>query len=944
MSPARQSLPRRPRFGWPVFIWSAIAIVVVLLVLLGMISSIIVDGLWFASLGYRSVFFTVIGAKLALFFAVFITTTLIVWLNGVIAARAARAPAYLRPANSPWAELESDRLPAVIERFVRRLPWTRLAAVIAAVVGLLVALGWVDNWSLVLAFLDQSPYGKADPVFGNDVGFYLFSLPLLDAVKGWLLVVLFFSAVLSGVIYWVSGEIVLEPQRRYVSGVAVAHASVLLAAFFVVEAWGFFLERYMLLYGDNGVVVGAAYADVHVTLPILDFLVALSLIAAAASVLNLTWRTWRVPLASLGLVFGIAYLISPLLSGLAERFYVKPNELELEAPYLRANIGSTREAYALGRVVVKPFTADQTLTAQSLAENKATVDNIRLWDWQPLLASYAQLQEIRTYYKFHDADIDRYPLGEGGSDQQVMLSARELESSQLPANAQTWVNLHLLFTHGNGVVMSPVTKTTPEGLPLLYLQDIPPVSTGGPPVSEPRIYFGEADAPYAIVKGTTPEFDYPKGSDNVYRSYDGKDGIALGGLARRLLFAWNLGDLNILLSQYISGESRILIRRNIATRVRSLAPFLSLDHDPYIVVSGGRLFWIQDAYTASSWFPYAKPLDDGSADYVRNSVKVVIDAYNGTTDFYVADPTDPLIRTWRRIFPKLFKPMADMPADLKRHVRYPEDLFLLQAQIYRAYHMTAPEVFYNREDLWEFPRQPTDLDDDGDTDTKMSPYYINMRLPGETRTEFVLMLPMVPASRENMIAWLAARCDQPDYGRLIVYEFPKEKLIYGPYQIEALINQNTEVSQQITLWNQSGSRVLRGNLLVVPIENSLLYVTPLYLRAQSGQLPELKRVIAIYGDRVVMRETLGDALGALFGTPSGTPAPAPAPTEAAAVAQRTLGPVSDRAKAALAHYDKAIADLKAGDWAGFGSELDQLRPLLQQLGQPAPQTRRETLH
>ena len=544
-----------------------------------------------------------------------------------------------------------------------------------------------------------------------------------------------------------------------------------------------------------------------------------------------------------------------------------------------------------------------------------------------MLDTYAQLQEIRTYYKFHDVDIDRYALG--GADQQVMLSARELDPALLPPNAQTWVNLHVLFTHGNGIVMSPVTRTTPEGLPIFYLQDIPPVATGGPTVSEPRIYFGEGDTPYVIVKGSTPEFDYPRGNNNVYRAYDGADGVPIGGIARRALFAWYFGDINILLSEYITGESRVVFRRNIQERVSAIAPFLRLDKDPYIVISGGRLFWIQDAYTTSSWFPYAEPIEGDTANYIRNSVKIVVDAYNGSVNFYVTDPTDPIIGTYRRIFPALFKPFATMPADLQKHIRYPEDLFLIQAQLYRAYHMGAPEVFYNREDLWQFPRQPNGTDDT--TDSKMAPYYINMRLPGETRTEFALMLPMVPSQRENMIAWLAARCDPPDYGKLIVYEFPKDKLVYGPFQIEALINQNTEVSQQITLWNQSGSRVIRGNLLVVPIENSILYVTPLYLRAQSGQLPELKRVIAIYGNRVVMEETLAGALGALFKAPPASAAPAPA---AASAANLSTGPLSDRASEALAHYDRAFAKLKAGDWSGFGAEMNALRPLLEQMNQP----------
>jgi hypothetical protein len=513
-----------------------------------------------------------------------------------------------------------------------------------------------------------------------------------------------------------------------------------------------------------------------------------------------------------------------------------------------------------------------------------------------------------------------------------MLSARELEPTLLPANAQTWVNLHLLFTHGNGVVMSPVTRKSSEGLPLFYLQDIPPLATGGPAISEPRLYFGQAEERYAIVKGSTPEFDYPKGKDNVYAAYDGADGVAIGDVARRGLFSWYYGDPNILLTEYITSESRILLHRNIQDRVRTIAPVLRLDHDPYIVVSGGRLFWMQDTYTTSEWFPYAQPQSSGGLNYIRNSVKVVIDAYNGSVDFYVSDPDDPLIKTYQRIFPGLFKPLSAMPADLQQHIRYPEDLFLVQAQLYRTYHMDRAEVFYNREDLWQFPRQPADSDSLGGRDAqRMAPYYMIMRLPGEARAEFVLMLPMVPSQRENMIAWLAARCDPPDYGKVVVYEFPKDKQVFGPFQIEARIQQNTDISQQISLWNQMGSRVIRGHLLVVPIENSILYVSPLYLRAATGQLPELKRVIAAYGDRVVMEETLGAALAALF---KDTVPPARPAEAGAATSTGPAGPPDARAREALIHYDRAVERLKAGDWSGFGTELDALRPLLETLGRP----------
>jgi uncharacterized membrane protein (UPF0182 family) len=908
----------------------AIALVVACLIALGMASDFLVDWTWYSSVGFLSVFWTIIGAKTVLFVAVFVATTTVISVNGVFASRAARARAYLLPANSPWESLSSKDLPAVIERFVRRLPWRSLVAVFSIAVATLVALSWTASWNLALNFIHQAPYGRSDPLYGNDFSFYLFSLPAFVAIKGWLLLVLVLSAVLATFIYWACGEITLNARRRFVSVTAAAHGSILLGVLFLIEAWSFDLDRYLLLYGDNGVVVGASYTDIHVVLPVLTTFIGLSCAAAIASFANVRMRSAKIALVSAVVVFGISWAILPIGTALFQRIYVKPNELKLESPFIARNIAQTREAYNLRNIIVKPFTADLSLNAKSLQDNRATIDNIRLWDWQPLLDTYAQLQEIRTYYKFHDADIDRYMLG--GSYQQVMLSARELESTLLPTNAQTWVNLHVLFTHGNGVVMSPVTRTSVEGLPIFYLQDIPPVASGGPAVSEPRIYFGEGDAPYVIVKASTPEFDYPRGNNNVYHAYDGADGVPIGGLARRTLFSWYFSDPNILLSQYVTAESRIVFRRNIRERVAAIAPFLRLDKDPYIVVGGGRLYWIQDAYTTSSWFPNAQPIDREATNYIRNSVKVIIDAYDGGVNLYMSDPTDAVVKTYQNIFPSLFKPFSAMPTDLQKHTRYPEDLFLIQSQLYRAYHMGTPEVFYNREDLWQFPRQPNGIEDNT-TDSKMAPYYINMRLPGETHTEFVLMLPMVPSQRENMIAWLAARCDQPDYGKLIVYEFPKDKLVYGPYQIEALINQNTEVSQQITLWNQSGSRVIRGNLLVVPIGNSILYVTPLYLRAQSGQLPELKRVIAIYGDRVVMQETLAGALAALFKLPTASAAPAPT---AISTGSAGTGPQSNRGREALAHYDRAITKLKAGDWSGFGAELDALRPLLEQLNKATP--------
>ncbi|MGV2289552.1 UPF0182 family protein [Trinickia sp. YCB016] len=902
----------------------AVAAVVFCLIVIGRITGILVDWLWFGSIGYGAVFWTAFWAKLSVFAAVFAASAAAIAASGWVAHRYARPVDAMQVIDS--SEYAPPDLAEMASRIAPRVPW-RLAITGAAVlIGLFIATSKISNWDIALRFLHQVPYGARDPIFAKDIGFYLFSLPVFIALKNWLLQLLFFCTIVAAAVYALRGDIEFGPAPRWLSPAAAAHASALLGGFFALKAWSYALDRYLLLYRDNGVVVGASYTDIHVELPVLWLLIGIAIAAAVASWINMHRRGWRIPAASAVALFGGSFLLAVIYPALFERFYVKPSELQLEAPFIAHNIELTRLAYGLNKIEVKPFPAEEGLNVASLEANRATIDNIRLWDVQPLMSTYAQLQEIRTYYKFFSVDIDRYRLDSGY--RQVMLSARELDSSLLPENAQTWVNLHLLFTHGNGVVMSPVTEKSTEGLPSLYLQDIPPVTTGGPAISEPRLYFGQGDQGYVIVKGSTPEFDYPKGKDNVYTSYSGRDGVAIGGIARRTLFAWQLDDPNILLTGYITNESRILLHRNIQDRVLTIAPFLTLDRDPYIVASAGRLYWIQDAYTTSRWFPYSKQgLADGS-NTIRNSVKVVIDAYNGTVDFYVSDPADPILRTYQRIFPSLFKPLDAMPADLQQHIRYPEDLFLIQAQLYRAYHMDAPEVFYNREDLWQFPRELAGIDDgNAAAGAPMTPYYTIMRLPGESKAEFVLMLPMVPSQRENMIAWLAARCDPPEYGKLVVYSFPKEKLVFGPFQIEARIQQNTEISQQISLWNQMGSRVIRGHLLVVPIDNSILYVSPLYLRASSGQLPELKRVIAAYGDRVVMEETLSQALAALFKeTAPATGAPSGGAPSAAA------GSGNAQARDALDHYNRALERLRAGDWSGFGAELDALGQSLKALG------------
>jgi uncharacterized membrane protein (UPF0182 family) len=914
-------------------IGAAIAVTVACLIAVGRVSSVVVDWAWFSTIGYIGVFWTVLATKAMVFVAVFAVSALLLWLNGMLALRFALSR-QLRLTAALDADFANVRaLPNMTAELFglapALLPWRLLILAVALVIGLLIATGETGKWELILRFIYQVPYGHNDPLFDKDIGFYLFSLPAYIALKNWMLLVLLLSTLMASTLHVVHGNINLDRRPWRISPATIAHGSALLGVYFAVKAWSYALDRFLLLYDDNSVVVGAAYTDVHVELPVLWLLICVATVAAIVVWANVRLRSYRLVIAATVTVFGSSFACGELYPGLFQRFFVKPSELQLEAPYLQRSIAFTREAYNLQIIKVKPFPAEQGLNFQSLQDNRGTIDNIRLWDWQPLMDTYAQLQEIRTYYRFLNVDVDRYHLD--GSYQQVMLAARELAPSLLSTNAQTWVNLHLLFTHGNGIVMSPVTQKSTEGLPNFYLKDIPPVASGGPEITEPRIYFGQGGGGYVIVKGSAPEFDYPAGKDNVYANYDGADGIPIHGAAWRALFAWYLDDVNILLSRYIVNESRIMLHRNIQDRAQTIAPFLQLDHDPYVVISGGRLYWMQDAYTTSEWFPYAQPQPDDDTNYIRNSVKVVIDAYNGTVTFYVVDATDPIIATYKRIFPTMFKPFDAMPADLQGHIRYPEDLFKIQAQQYRAYHMETPEVFYNREDLWQFPREPPGLEGNNVGSAQMAPYYIMMRLPGETRTEFFLMLPMVPSQRENMIAWLAARCDLPDYGKLIVYEFPKDKLVYGPFQIEARINQNTEISQQISLWNQMGSRVIRGNLLVVPIENSLLYVSPLYLRAESGQLPELKRVIAAYGDRVVMEETLPAALAALFQQPI------PAAT-VARVGPSTAGSTDERAREALGHYERAIDRLKAGDWSGFGTELEALRPLLEELNGKQPAT------
>jgi uncharacterized membrane protein (UPF0182 family) len=640
------------------------------------------------------------------------------------------------------------------------------------------------------------------------------------------------------------------------------------------------------------------------------------MVAAAAAlcallVLNFFRPRFRAIVVGSGIYLALYLLAVILLPSLFQRFMVQPNELALESPYLKNNIEFTREAYELSAIQETSYPALSDLTPETIAKNQDTIQNVRLWDWRLLLQTYRQTQEIRLYYQFYNVDVDRYHLADGYH--QVMLSAREL-SAELPPKAQTWVNQYLQFTHGYGLVMSFVSKVVGEGFPQYLIENIPPESDYKLTVTQPGVYYGEAMPGYRIVGTGVKELDYPKGDQNVYTSYQGKGGIPLDSLWKRLLFAWTQSDVNILLTSYLEPGSRIQIWRRVHERVAQIAPFLRLDKDPYAVLSEGRQYWIQDAYTVSDRFPYATPHTAGfeeSLNYIRNSVKVVVDMYDGTVFFYVMDANDPVLAVYRRAFPGVFKDLSQLSGDLKQHLRYPEDMFTIQADLYRTFHMTPPQVFYNQEDLWMFPQQKY-----AGTALPMQPYYILMKLPGSEDLQYLLMTPFSPQNRDNMVAWMAARCDFPEYGRILVYQFPKDKLVLGPIQIEAMIDQNTTISQQLSLWDQKGSQVTRGNLIVIPIENAFLYVEPVYLTAQGTNIPQLKRIIVVSGDKVVMERTLDGALNALFGTQQ--------PHERAAQAP-SRQPEFGQARTQLEEAQKA---LQQGDWEKFGKAMDVLKRLL----------------
>ncbi|QQS48806.1 MAG: UPF0182 family protein [Acidobacteriota bacterium] len=906
--------PGRPR--WLIFL----VVAILLFILMPGMINYFTEWLWFDQMGYTNVFLTTLRTRILAGLIPGIVAMLIIWLNFKLALRL----------SSPYSKLV--RYITINQQKVPAIEFSRLtekwALPAALLIGLFLGLQLWDSWDVFLQFRHRTSFGVADPLFGRDVGFYFFTLPFLELISRWTLLLLFVLAIGAAIIYLLRGAIrfdggvpTFERKPRY-------HLLALVALIFVLFACRTWIEIPNLVYSPGGTVAGAGYTDITARLPMLRVEMVVELIMALVAIammfrLRLRWflgaaAIWLIVIVGGGIVY----------PSMVQRFSVAPNELVRETPYIKLNIAATRQAFGLDRIEERELSGDAGLTLDDIRENAATINNIRLWDHGPLLDTFAQIQEIRTYYEFQSVDNDRYKID--GELRQIMISPRELSAESLPV--RNWINETLTFTHGFGLTLGPVNQVTREGLPVLMIKDIPPVSSlPSLNVTRPEIYFGELSHDPVYVKTAAQEFNYPSGEENVYGQYEGEGGIPLDSYFRRTAFAARFGDMKLLLSNDISPQSRVLFHRNIRERLRRIAPFLRFDLDPYLVISEGRLFWIADAYTVSNRYPYSQPY--GGINYIRNSVKAVIDAYNGDARLYVADPGDPLIQTWSRIFPGILKPLEEMPADLRSHLRYPEDIFRLQTTVYSTYHMDQPQIFYNKEDQWEI----SSISESEGQAQVMEPYFTIMKLPGEQREEFILMLPFTPRRKDNLASWMVARADGENYGKMLVYRFPKQKLIFGPRQVVARINQDADISRQLSLWNQRGSQVILGTLLVIPIKESLIYVQPLYLKAASGKIPELKRVIVAAENRIAMEETLEGSISRIFGGSPGQAAPAetlaaaPAGAPPPVAAPAAGAELQQLHSQAWSHYERAIQAQKDGDWARYGEEIKQLGALLERL-------------
>ena len=877
------------------------------------------DWLWFKEVGYEQVFFRSLTAQSLITAAVALIAFVLLGGNLLVAMKA------LRPRPFMIATPQGPQTITIDPSSMRPL-----ALVGAAAVSLFIGLFAGGQWETWLYYLHATPFGRVDPVLGRDIGFFVFSLPLLDHLQGLLFFILFLMVAVAVAAYLLGGEVAFEPVGGLqISRAAMRHVGLLAAAFLLVLGFGAWLQIPHLLTSHSGVVSGASYVDVHARMPALRVLMVAAMVGAALAIwAALTARRIGRLAAAAGL-YVIVSLGGSAYAAIIQRFVVAPNEQVRETPFIVHNITATREAFGLDKVQERALSGEARLTRADLERNAATIENVPLWNERPLLDTFSQLQEIRTYYDFVAVDNDRYTID--GKYRQIMLSARELNSRSLPS--RTWINERLTFTHGYGLTLGPVNEVTPEGLPVLFIRDLPPVSTHDLAVTQPAIYYGELSNDHVFVNTRTEEFDYPRGEDNVFAVYKGEGGVALSNAFRRLMFAIRFRSTDTFFAPNLTYQSRVMMYRRIADRVQRIAPFLRYDPDPYLTITDGRLVWMQDVYTTSTRYPYSTSA--AGVNYIRNSVKATIDAYHGRTTFHVVDPSDPIAQTIGKIFPGLLQPLDAMPEDLRMRLRYPQQIFALQASMFATYHMLNPAVFYNREDQWEVPEF-----DVGGQKHSMEPYYTIMKLPGEKGAEYIQMLPYTPSGKDNLAAWMVARSDGANYGKLAVFQFPKQTVIFGPKQIAARISQDQAIAPQITLWNQQGSEVIQGTLLVIPIEESLIYIRPLYLKAQGGSIPELKRVIVAYQNQIVMEETLDAALERIFpgggdraraeqaieaGTPAEPGAPGAPPPPPGGEDVTTL------AAQARAHYQRALQAQREGNWALYGEEIRKLGDVLERM-------------
>ena len=912
--------------------------------------------LWFDELGFGDVWQGVLGTKLALVAGFTAGFFVLLYLNLLIADRL--APTFR--ATGPEDELV-QRYRDAVGRHAGKVRF-----VVAGLFALLAGGNTAGQWNNWLLFRNSVDFGVRDPQFHEDVSFYVFRLPFMSFLVDWLFLAVFIVAVVSLVAHYLNGGIRVQPPGPRVTRQVKAHISVLLAVLALLKAAGYYLQQYELNFSSRGAVQGATYTDVNAQLPALRLLLVISLAACVLFLLNIRWRGWVLPIIGVGLWAFISVIVGAAYPAFIQKFRVEPSELQREREYIKRNIDATRAAMNIDKVQPRPFPYDERLTAQDLNENVTTVRNVRLWDPTFVTRTYQRVQEIRQYYRFNDVDIDRYTIG--GELLQTIVSARELNSANLPSHS--WVNERLQYTHGYGAVVSPANAVTADGKPQFLVKDVPPV--GRPEITEPRIYFGENLSSYAVVNTKQKEIDFQNDAGATQEStYAGKGGVPMGSFLRRLAFAVRFGDQNILISDQVTPESRAVFYRDIKSRVKQAAPFLRYDADPYPVILKGRIVWVQDAYTTTSRYPYAQqanveelPTGSGlntSFNYVRNSVKVVTDAYDGTMTFYVVDPEDPIVRAYAKAFPKLFTPFTAMDPELVAHMRYAEDIFRVQTNMFGKYHITDPVEFYRGTDAWNVSQDPGSgspsaapqevevLDPEGRLvrrkTKRMDPTYLLLRLPGDSRESFLLLRPFVAASQDdkqqNMTAFMTAKSDPGSYGTLEVFELPRGEQIDGPALVDARIKANTAITSEITLLDQKGSQALQGNLVVLPIENSIVYVRPLYVQSQNNPLPELKRVIVVFGERAEMATTLQQALAKIFGSapatleqgPQGAP-PSPAPTGPGSPAspspdvQGLLG----RAQAA---YDAAQEALRRGDLAEYQRRINEVGDLLKQLNDQA---------